>query len=195
MHDQTATVRGEHPGAAEPALMCGWPARLSIVNLRGDPLDPAFCQAVGSALHVALPTQPCSTAHDAGTRIVWAGPDDWFVISSSHGPAALCALLREHLQGLHCAVTDVTSGYRVLRMRGSRVREALAQGCPLDLHPKALRVGQSAGSVFFKASVWLWQTGEEPTFEVLVRRSFQPYVWEMLRRVSLESGLCEWVQA
>ena len=149
MPDQTATVRGAQPDAAEPALMCGWPAGLSIVNLRGDPLDPAFCQAVERALHVTLPTQPCSTAHDAVTRIVWAGPDDWFVISSSHAPDALCALLREQLRGQHCAVTDVTSGYRVLRMRGSRAREALAQGCPLDLHPKAFKVGQSAGSVFF----------------------------------------------
>ena len=75
------------------------------------------------------------------------------------------------------------------------LREALAQGCPLDLHPRAFKVGQSAGSVFFKASVWLWQTGDEPTFEVLVRRSFQNYAWEMLQRVSRESGLCEWVQA
>ena len=194
MPDQTATVRGAQPDAAIPALMAGWPAGLSIVNLRGDPHDPVFCQAVERALQVALPTQACTTAHDAGTRIVWAGPDDWFVISCAHAPAALCALLREHLQGLHCAVTDVTSGYRVLRLRGSRVREALAQGCPLDLHPKAFMVGQSAGSVFFKASVWLWQTGDEPTFEVLVRRSFQGYVQEMLQRVSRESGLCEWVQ-
>ena len=194
MPDQTATVRGAQTDAAEPALMAGWPAGLSIVNLRGDPLDPAFCQGVERALAVALPTQPCSTAHDASTRIVWAGPDDWFVISCAYAPAALCALLREHLQSLHCAVTDVTSGYRVLRLRGSRVREALAQGCPLDLHPKAFHVGQSAGSVFFKASVWLWQTGDEPTFEVLVRSSFQGYVGEMLERVSRESGLCKWVQ-
>ena len=195
MSDQTAAVRGAQTDAAEPALMAGWPAGLSIVNLRGDPLDTAFCQGVERALAVALPTQVCSTAHDENTRIVWAGPDDWFVISTAHAPAALCALLREHLHGLHCAVTDVTSGYRVLRLRGSRVREALAQGCPLDLHPRAFKTGQSAGSVYFKASVWLWQTGDEPTFEVLVRRSFQGYAWEMLQRGSRESGLSEWVQA
>ena len=195
MPDQAAPVRGAQTDAAKPALMAGWPAGLSIVNLRGDPLDPAVCQAIERALAVALPTQVCSTAHDEDTRIVWAGPDDWFVISTAHAPAALCALLREHLQGLHCAVTDVSSGYRVLRLRGSRLREALAQGCPIDLHPKAFKAGQSAGSVFFKASVWLWQTGNEPTFEILVRRSFQGYVREMLQRVSRESGLCEWIQA
>ena len=49
--------------------------------------------------------------------------------------------------------------------------------------------------MYFKASVWLWQTGDEPTFEVLVRRSFQSYAWEMLQRGSRENGLSEWVQA
>ena len=195
MPDQINSAQDARHTAALPALMAEWPAALSIANLRGDPLDPAFCQAVGRALGVPLATQACSTTHDAQTRIVWAGPDDWFVISRLHEPAALCALLRETLQGQHCAVTDVTSGYRVLRLRGSRLREALAQGCPLDLHPKAFKVGQSAGSVFFKASVWLWQTDDVPTFEMLVRRSFRDYVWEMLQRGSRESGLSEWIQA
>lgn len=195
MPDHTESVQGARTDAALPALLAGWPAGLAIVNLRGDPLDPVFCRSVEHALNVALPTQACSTAHDAQTRIVWAGPDDWFVISAKFTPAALCALLREHLQGLHTAVTDVTSGYRVLRLRGNRLREALAQGCPLDLHPQAFKVGQSAGSVYFKASVWLWQTDDAPTFEMLVRRSFRDYVWEMLRRGSRETGLCEWVQA
>ena len=195
MPDHTHTAADRRQGAALPALMAGWPAGLSIVNLRGEPSDPAFCQAVERALGVPLATEVCSTTHDAQTRVVWAGPDDWFVISSRDTPARLCALLREHLQGLHCAVTDVSSGYRILRLRGSGVRQALAQGCPLDLHPRTFRVDQSAGSVFFKASVWLWQTDDTPTFEVLVRRSFSDYVWEMLQRVSRETGLCEWVQA
>lgn len=195
MPDHIATSPGARTDAAQPALMAGWPAGLSIVNLRGDPQDSVFCQAASQALGIALPTAACSTANDLHTRIVWAGPDDWFVISANRTPSALCALLREHLQGLHTAVTDVSSGYRVLRLRGSAVREALAQGCPLDLHPRAFKVGQSAGSVFFKASVWLWQTDDAPTFEVLVRRSFSEYVWEMLQRGSRESGLCEWVQA
>jgi sarcosine oxidase subunit gamma len=47
----------------------------------------------------------------------------------------------------------------------------------------------AAGSHFFKASLWLWQTDAAPTFEALVRRSFVGYVPLMLERTSSECGL------
>ena len=87
------------------------------------------------------------------------------------------------------AVADVSSGYTVLALSGRPAREVLTQGCPLDLHPRAFQTGMSAGSHYFKASVWLWQTDDAPSFEVLVRRSFMRYVWLMLERSSQECGL------
>ena len=65
----------------------------------------------------------------------------------------------------------------------------LAQGCPLDLHPRAFAPGQAAGSHWFKASIWLWQVDTAPTFEALVRRSFMGYVWTLLQRTTQECGL------
>ncbi len=69
------------------------------------------------------------------------------------------------------------------------VREVLAQGCPLDLHPKVFGPDSAAGSVFFKASVWLWQTEAAPVYEVPVRNSFQRYIWLMLERCTPGCGL------
>ena len=97
--------------------------------------------------------------------------------------------LRAALAGMHHAVTDVSSGYTVLHLGGAPVREVLAQGCPLDLHPRAFKPGDSAGSHFFKASLWLWQTDNAPTYEALVRRSFMGYFWLMLERSTQECGL------
>ena len=77
----------------------------------------------------------------------------------------------------------------MLHLSGRPVREVLAQGCPLDLHPRVFHPGSAAGSVFFKASVWLWQTETTPVYEVLVRNSFQRYVWLMLERCTPECGL------
>jgi sarcosine oxidase subunit gamma len=77
----------------------------------------------------------------------------------------------------------------VLHLSGTPARDVLAQGCPLDLHPRIFKRGASAGSHFFKASVWLWQTDEAPVYELLVRRSFTGYVWLMLERASAECGL------
>lgn len=188
---QPASARA--PAAAASAsgksLVAGWREGLTIVNLRGPGDDPAFRQAIESVLGLALPTQPCSTNDSSVLRIVWAGPDDWFIIGPKGQADALVGRLGEALAGQHHALTDVSCGYTVLHVSGTPVRDVLAQGCPLDLHPRVFARGASAGSHFFKASVWLWQTDDAPAYELLVRRSFAGYVWLMLERATAECGL------
>lgn len=188
MPEQTLSA-APRSASIERGLVAGWDASWSIVNVRGNPEDPSFVAAVSGALGVAWPVATGSTVIDNGLRIVWAGPDDWFVLSRRHSASELMAALRQALDGQHAAVTDVSSGYTLLNLTGAAVRETLAQGCPLDLHPRRFQVGQGAGTVFFKASVWLWQTEDTPTYEVLVRSSFQGYVWLMLERCTAECGL------
>jgi sarcosine oxidase subunit gamma len=174
---------------SDQALLAGWRTGLAIVNLRGNAEDPAFQAAVSGALKLELPIQPCSSVADAIHRLVWVGPDDWFVIGPKRQAYAIEAQLRTALVGLHHAVTDVSGGYAVLHLSGTPVREVLAQGCPLDLHPRVFGPGSSAGSLFFKASIWLWQTDKAPIYEVLVRSSYKGYFWLMLERSTQECGL------
>ncbi len=175
--------------SSDKALLAGWCTGMAIVNLRGNADDPAFRAAVTQVLKLEVPVQPCTSVADAVFRLVWVGPDDWFVIGPKGQAAAIESGLRAALAGIHHAVSDVSGGYTVLRMSGPPVREVLAQGCPLDLHPRVFRTGSSAGSLFFKTSVWLWQTDEAPTYEVLVRSSFMGYFWLMLERSTQECGL------
>jgi sarcosine oxidase subunit gamma len=171
------------------ALIAGWREGLAIVNLRGNADDAAFSEAAARALSVTLPTKPGTTVDNGVVRVVWAGPDDWFVIGPKGDADALVSRLRDVLAGTHHAVTDVSSGYTILHLGGATARDVLAQGCPLDLHPRAFARGTCAGSHFFKAAVWLWQVGDPPAFELLVRRSFTNYVWLMLERATAECGL------
>lgn len=175
--------------ASDRALIAGWREGLTVVNLRGNAEDSAFREAVSRALGVALPLQACTSAANAVLRLVWAGPDDWFVIGPKGQAETIASQLRAALAGMHHAITDVSSGYTVLHLSGTPVREVLAQGCPLDLHPRVFEPVACAGSHFFKASMWLWQTDEAPTYEVLVRRSFMGYFWLMLERSTQECGL------
>lgn len=177
------------PAASRQALVAGWREGLAIVNLRGNAADDAFCKAAANALGVGLPLKPCTTNEASTLRVVWAGPDDWFITGPRGKADVLLAGLREALVGQHYGVTDVSSGYTVLQLGGPPVREVLAQGCPLDLHPRVFAPGSCAGSHFFKASIWLWQHDSAPTYELLVRRSFMGYVWLMLERASQECGL------
>lgn len=174
---------------ADRALLAGWRTGLSIINLRGNPEDRAFRAAVSSTFKLDLPIQPCTSVADKDHRIVWVGPDDWFVIGPKGHAEAIEAGLRAALTGMHYAVTDVSGGYTVLHLSGRPVRDVLAQGCPLDLHPRVFKPGSSAGSHFFRTSIWLWQTDAAPVFEVLVRSSFMGYFWLMLERSTQECGL------
>ena len=161
-----------------------WRDDQAIVNLRGHPEDDRFVQATQQVLGIAPPLEPCRTVAGGGLRIVWAGPDDWFVIAEDGAAGTWCRRLREALAGVHAAVTDVSSGYAVLQLSGPSARERLAQGCPLDLHPRAFGAGCAADTHWFKASVWLWRPDDEPRFELLVRRSFRGYVASMLARAA-----------
>lgn len=190
---RTASPGADSPSvsgvASDRALLAGWRDGLALINLRGNAEDAAFRTAASRALGLELPVQPCTSATNAISRVVWAGPDDWFVIGPKGQTEAIAAQLRAALVGTHHAVTDVSSAYTVLHLGGAPVREVLAQGCPLDLHPRVFKPGSSAGSHYFRASIWIWQTDEAPTYEVLVRRSFMGYFWLMLERSTQECGL------
>ncbi len=161
-----------------------WQDDLTVLSLRGEGV--AIAQGVKNALSLDLPLSANTTRTLGGIRLVWVSPDDCFVIAPPAQASRLEAALREALQGQHFAVTDVSSGYLLLTLAGSAARATLAQGCPLDLHPRSLGLGQCAGSHFFKASLWLWPASDESKFELLVRRSFAPYVDTMINKASLE---------
>ena len=175
---------------ADTHLQVRWDRSCAIVNLRGDLADAGFVDAVSAAVGLPLPTQAGQCPSDAARRIVWAGPDDWFVLGEPGAAGAIAAALRAAAGARHHAVTDVSSGYCVLRLAGPPAREVLAQGCPQDLHPRVFPPGRCTGTHFFKASVWLWRT-EDDAFELLVRSSFAGYVALLLKAGTLECGMIQ----
>ncbi len=185
VHQMPKPQRGIHK---EP-LVAGQELR-AVINLRGNPQDPAFVQAVQQALGLPLPLTACSSLANAQIRIVWAGPDDWFVIGAAGEQQSMAQRLRTALAGQHCAVTDVSSGYFMVSLAGIQARDVLAQGCPLDLHSSVFKPGQSAGTHFFKVGIYLWQRDNAPTYEMLVRRSFIDHFWQLINHCTLD---CGWV--
>ena len=167
----------------------------AIVNLRGNSQDPAFLQAVQQALGLDLPVKACSTVANDSVRLIWVGPDDWFVIGQPGQQAALAAALRLALGEQHAAVTDVSSGYFVVSLAGPSARELLAQGCPMDFHPSAFHVNQAASTHFHKVGITLWRTGDAASFELLVRRSFIDHFWQLAVAGSHEFGITAAVAA
>ena len=161
---------------------------VGLLNLRGNPEDAAFLAAVENALGMQPPLVACTTITVGDLRIIWTGPDEWLVVAPHGQEAALATRLRTALAGQHCAVTDVSSGFFQVDLCGPRVRDTLAQGCPMDLHPRAFPAHRAVGTHFYKVGLTLWLTAEHDRFQMLVRRSFIDHFWQLIDHASLESG-------
>ncbi|KGU81488.1 sarcosine oxidase subunit gamma [Burkholderia pseudomallei] len=148
---------------------------LDLVNVRGEPNDPAFVRAFEQVVGCRPPVKPNTVARGADHDVLWLGPDEWLVRSNGAVAAgALEAKLAQAVQGLYAAAVDVGSGYTIVEVSGARARDVLARGCPLDLHPRVFGVGQCAQSHYFKASITLVPTGDD-SYDIVVRRSFADY--------------------
>ena len=151
---------------------------LELVNVRGDTRDAAFVSAVESVIGCRPPEKANTIARGNGYDMLWLGPDEWLVRSAMAHDATRTAPLQAKLGaafvGVFASAVDIGSGYTVLEISGTRTREVLARGCPLDLHPKLFSEGQCAQSHFFKASMTLLPTGAD-SFDIIVRRSFADY--------------------
>ncbi|KAB0623544.1 sarcosine oxidase subunit gamma [Castellaniella defragrans] len=167
-------------GSAGQVLLNELPL-VGLANLRADPGSGAILDALRSGLGLDLPLVPNTVAQGRDAMALWLGPDEWLLRAPSGAPADLAAHVEAALAGHWFAVTDQTSGHSVVRLRGPGARDVLNAGCPLDLHPRVLTLGQCAQSHFFKASVLLRPLdGHGDGWELIVRRSFADYVVRML---------------
>lgn len=168
----------KHQAVASAAFRLNERPYLELVNVRGDTRDAAFMQAVESVIGCLPPEKPNTIARGNGYDMMWLGPDEWLVRSAAAHDATRTAPLQAKLgtafAGVFASAVDIGSGYTVLEISGTRTREVLARGCPLDLHPKLFGAGQCAQSHYFKASITLLPTGAD-SFDIVVRRSFADY--------------------
>ncbi|MFM0221976.1 sarcosine oxidase subunit gamma [Paraburkholderia dipogonis] len=168
----------KHQATASAAFRLNERPFLELVNVRGDTRDAAFVRAFENVLGCRPPEKANTVARGNGYDVMWLGPDEWLVRSAAAHDATRTAPLQAKLgaafAGLFASAVDIGSGYTVLEISGTRTREVLSRGCPLDLHPKLFGEGQCAQSHYFKASMTLLPTGAN-SFDVVVRRSFADY--------------------
>jgi len=99
-----------------------------------------------------------------GTRLVWTGRDQAFLIGSE-----LSAL-----EG--AALTDQSGGWSCLSLTGQKAADVLMRLVPLDLRLARFPVGRAARSGLNHMNVVLIRTGDE-AFEILVFRSMAHTAW------------------
>lgn len=186
-----AHARPVRPVQDGAAVVISEIAHTGKLNLRGDIGDRAFLSAIGGVLDLVLPAEPNTVTTGHGVTALWAGPDEWILVTPPGDELTVEKRLHAAIDGTDAAVIDVTDARTVIRLRGPRAREVIAKGCPLDLHPRAFRAGQVAQSVLAGTSIMLHQVADDgdgsgPAYDLYVPRSFADHLWQWLADAAAE---------
>jgi sarcosine oxidase subunit gamma len=136
---------------------------------------------------VDLPTVPNTWVPTDSGRAVWLGPDEWLLTSTADTPEELEARVRAAVVPFGGSAANVSAQRIPLRLTGTRVRDVLAKGCAIDLHPTVFRRGCSAQTTLGLAGVVLLALSDAgDDYLVVVRSSFAGYLAEWLLDAALE---------
>jgi sarcosine oxidase subunit gamma len=146
----------------------------------------ALREQVLSVYGVALP-DGARLAAGPDVSFIGTGPGQWLAVSGRMAHGALAGDLAATLKGL-ASVSDQSDGRAILRISGSRARDVLAKGLPIDLHPSVFGPGSAATSVIALMGVTLWQVDDAPTYDLAVFRSLAGSFWTWLTDSAAEFG-------
>jgi sarcosine oxidase, subunit gamma len=148
---------------------------------------PVAGPEVSAVLGVDLPEVPGTWVPAGAGRAVWLGPDEWLLTSTTEAPEELERRVRDAVVPWGGAATDVSAQRIGLRLTGPRVRDVLAKGCAIDLHPRVSGRGSSAQTLLGQAGVVLLTLSDAGDDHlVLVRSSFAGYLADWLLDATLE---------
>lgn len=172
------------PDGGRPGIVITELAHLGKINLRGGTnMVPVIRNHTG-----------CDTLPDnnrvvtVGDRhLVWLGPDEYLLLCEAGREEDILGRLLLDFDSIHAAATNVTDSLCALDIRGSAVRQVLAKGCALDLHPRVFATGQCAQTYLSHAAVTLLAT-DANRFLLVCRTSFASYVVDWLEDAGLEFG-------
>ena len=182
-----AELGGETP--AEAGVQLSERAFMGHINLRGESSDQAFLKTAEDVLGVGLPLEPNTVAEGPDVTVLWLGPNEWLILTSSDGQYETVPALRNALGNLFSAVTDVSGGQTIINIRGPHAGDVLSKSCTLDLHPRFFGPGQCAQTNIAKATATIRQLDESPSYDIIVRRSFADHLARWLKDASQEYGV------
>lgn len=169
----------------EPGVRVELPGNLSICTIqpyRGR--NDACAAALKAATGIEAPST--GRANRAGSgMIAWNGPDMFVAVSTD---PALAERLRTTVAG-NAAIVDQSDGKILFRIAGRDARTLLAKGVTVDLHPRAFAAGHVALTPLSHLSVMLVQSGDAPSYEIVLSRAFAADFWHWLEESAGEFGL------
>ena len=141
-----------------------------------------------SAVSLFRRSRVSNRINSTGARhVLWLGPDESLLLCEAGREDELLRVIHADAGARHCAITNVTDGLCALQLAGSAVRQVLAKGCAIDLHPRAFGPGDCVQTLLSHATITLVAT-DDNEFLMICRTSFAPYVMDWLQDAALEYG-------
>ena len=154
------------------------------LNLR---CKPAASSLLVKYLGSPLPEVPNTVSKNGDRRILWLGPDEFLVLMKAGEEDNLSIIIGGALAKQHHAATIVTDALSCLQLDGSAVRDLLAKGCSIDLHPTKFTEGMCAQTLLTTVGVTIFCDGKT-SLRIICRTSFLDYLIAWLKDAALEYG-------
>lgn len=161
----------------------------ATVTVRRDMQDP-LRQRIRAAYGVDLVPGPRRQAFGK-VAFLGVGPATWLATRDDGGNDFAVALKRA--VGDTASIADQSDAYVVHRLSGQHLRQTLAKGFPIDLHPRVFAVGNVAVTSVSHLGAIIWRLDDAPdgapVFEIAVARSLVESFRHWLDDSAAEFGL------
>ncbi len=157
-------------------------ALASVIAKRGQ--ASLAMDAAMDAFGVRPPVSPAIASGD-DVSFVWSGPGHWLAMAE-----ATATDIETRLAPLAptASVFDQSDARVMLELSGRNVRETLAKGMAVDLHPRSFGTGHAALTSVSHIVVQFWQVADAPRYRLLVTRTYFQSWWRWLAASAAEYG-------
>jgi len=134
--------------------------------------------------NLELPVQNSKVVSDKDVRILWSGPNTWLVISEDE---SIVETIKKNCSDENFAITDISHSRACIKIRGSKAKEVLKKGCPINFNE--FEKNNCAGSVFHGINIVVDCIESSPqTFNLITLRSFGESFYHHITDAALEFG-------
>ena len=121
---------------------------------------------------------------NSNTRILWNGPNNWLLISTSK---EVLNEINEKLKETDFAITNLSHSRAIIQIEGKNTKEILKKGCPYNFNE--LKNNNSLNSAYNGMSVTIDMLDDKPDkIRIFTLRSFGESLYHSITDACLEYG-------
>jgi len=173
---------GEAPLLSQASVSILKAAPLTRLSYRG---RKASLADVSTAFGTPLPEAPLTCTTAAKRAALWMGPDEWTLLAPEDDLATLFEAIESKLGTTPHALVDISDRSQAIIVSGDKAAWLLNTGIFVDFSIATFPVGTVTRTIFHKAPVMVWRTGED-SFVVEAWVSFMDYVSGLLLNAASE---------